>query len=154
MKRLKCNMVLVSLVGLFVVLPAMAAQDSQMDRRKAAEANAQLAIAYMSQGDMTTARDKIEKALEQDSHTATTQLAAGFVYDRLGEDKKAQAHFEEALKLKPRKPLLLYFPAVQSEKNQLPEMYKVDLYPVYYRTRQPTQFVEIEPPQRPTPTED
>jgi len=99
MKRLKCNMALVSLVGLFVVLPAMAAQDSQMDRRKAAEANAQLAIAYMSQGDMTTARDKIEKALEQDSHTATTQLAAGFVYDRLGEDKKAQEHFEEALKL-------------------------------------------------------
>ena len=99
MKRFTCNTLLVSLIGLFVALPVMAAQDSQVDRRKAAEANAQLAIAYMSQGDMTTARDKIEKALEQDSHTATTQLAAGFVYDRLGEDKKAQAHFEEALKL-------------------------------------------------------
>ncbi len=85
--------------ALLLAMPAMAAPDSQVDKRKAAEANAQLAIAYMSQGDMTTARDKIEKALEQDSHTATTQLAAGFVYDRLGEDKKAQAHFEEALKL-------------------------------------------------------
>jgi type IV pilus assembly protein PilF len=99
MKRLTCNTALVALIALVVALPAMAAQDSQMDRRKAAEANAQLAIAYMSQGDMTTARDKIEKALEQDPHTATTQLAAGFVYDRLGEDKKAQEHFEEALKL-------------------------------------------------------
>jgi type IV pilus assembly protein PilF len=99
MKRLTFKTVLVSLVGLFIALPAMAAQDNQMDRRKAAEANAQLAIAYMSQGDMTTARDKIEKALEQDPHTAATQLAAGFVFDRLGEDKKAQQHFEEALKL-------------------------------------------------------
>lgn len=73
--------------------------DSQMDRRKAAEANAQLAIAYMRQGDLTTARDKVEKALEQDPHTTTTQLTAGFLYDRLGEDRKAQSHFEEALKL-------------------------------------------------------
>ncbi len=89
----------VAFTALLLAVPAMAAPDSQVDKRKAAEANAQLAIAYMSQGDMTTARDKIEKALEQDSHTATTQLAAGFVYDRLGDDKKAQAHFEEALKL-------------------------------------------------------
>ncbi len=99
MKPLNCRLALVSLIALVAASPARSAQDSQMDRRKAAEANAQLAIAYMSQGDMTTARDKIEKALEQDSHTATTQLTAGFVYDRLGEDKKAQAHFEEALKL-------------------------------------------------------
>jgi len=99
MKRIRRIATTGVLTALLLAVPAMAAQDSQVDKRKAAEANAQLAIAYMSQGDMTTARDKIEKALEQDSHTATTQLAAGFVYDRLGEDKKAQAHFEEALKL-------------------------------------------------------
>jgi type IV pilus assembly protein PilF len=97
--RLSHHIVAGALLSLIFALPAAAAQDSQMDRRKAAEANAQLAIAYMSQGDMTTARDKIEKALEQDPHKATTQLAAGFVYDRLGEDKKAKEHFEEALKL-------------------------------------------------------
>jgi type IV pilus assembly protein PilF len=73
--------------------------DSQMDLHKAAEANAQLALAYIRQGDLTTAREKVEKALEQDSHSAMTQLAAGFLYDRLGEDGKAQSHFEEALKL-------------------------------------------------------
>jgi type IV pilus assembly protein PilF len=88
-----------TLAVLLLAVTAIAAPDSQADKRKAAEANAQLALAYMSQGDMTSARDKIEKALEQDPHTAPTQLAAGFVYDRLGEDQKAQAHFEEALKL-------------------------------------------------------
>jgi type IV pilus assembly protein PilF len=53
----------------------------------------------MREGDLTTAREKVEKALDQDPHTATTQLAAAFVFDRLGESKKAESHFEEALKL-------------------------------------------------------
>lgn len=77
----------------------MAGADSQVDKRKAAQANAQLALAYIQQGDLTTAREKLEKALEQDPHTVTVQLAAGFLYDRLGEDRKAEEHFEEALKL-------------------------------------------------------
>jgi type IV pilus assembly protein PilF len=74
-------------------------QGSQVDKRKAAEANAQLALAYIQQGDLTSAREKVEKALEQDPHTAVTQVAAAFLYDRLGDDKKAKSHFEEALKL-------------------------------------------------------
>jgi type IV pilus assembly protein PilF len=95
MKRLAAGAAL----SLLVMAAAVAAPDSQVDARKAAEANAQLAIAYIQQGDLTTAREKVEKALDQDPHTATTQLAAGFLYDRLGETKKAEAHFEEALKL-------------------------------------------------------
>lgn len=85
---------------LIVSVPVARAEDQpQVDLKKAAEANAELALAYMRDGDLATAREKLEKALDQDSSNATTQLAAGFVYDRLGEDKKAQAHFEEALKL-------------------------------------------------------
>jgi len=88
-----------ALLALLFSVAAVSAPDSQVDRRKAAEANAQLALAYMEQGDLTTAREKVEKALEQDPHTATTQLAAGFLYDRLGETKTAEEHFEEALEL-------------------------------------------------------
>lgn len=88
-----------ALLALLFSVAAVSAPDSQVDRRKAAEANAQLALAYMEQGDLTTAREKVEKALEQDPDTATTQLAAGFLYDRLGETKKAEEHFEEALEL-------------------------------------------------------
>lgn len=88
-----------ALLALLFSVAAVSAPDSQVDRRKAAEANAQLALAYMEQGDLTTAREKVEKALEQDPDTATTQLAAGFLYDRLGETKKAEGHFEEALEL-------------------------------------------------------
>lgn len=86
-------------LALLLAAAVAPAEDSQVDMRKAAEANAQLALAYMQQGDLKTAREKLEKALDQDPHTAPTQLAAGFLYDRLGDPKKAESHFEEALKL-------------------------------------------------------
>jgi type IV pilus assembly protein PilF len=75
------------------------AQEGKIDLKKAGEANAQLALAYIRENDLTTAREKLEKAMDQDPHSVTTQLAAGFLYDRLGEDSKANSHFEEALKL-------------------------------------------------------
>lgn len=79
-------------------MPAAGA-NQKTDFKKAAEVNAQLALTYLKQGDLVAARDKIEKALEQDPRTAQTQMAAGFVYDRLGQDRKAAEHFEQAVKL-------------------------------------------------------
>jgi type IV pilus assembly protein PilF len=77
----------------------MAQAQEKTDLKKAAEANAQLALTYLRQGDLAAARDKIEKALKQDPNTPATQMAAGFVYDRLGETRKAKDHFERAVKL-------------------------------------------------------
>jgi type IV pilus assembly protein PilF len=95
MKRLSA----VVIVAALLASSATSANDNEVDKRKAAEANAQLALAYMRQGDLTTARDKLEKAMDQDPRNPTTQLAAGFLYDRLGDDKQAQEHFEQAVKL-------------------------------------------------------
>jgi len=69
------------------------------NREQAARVNAQLAMTYLKQGDLVSARDKIEKALDQNPRTPETQMAAGFVYDRLGQDRKAAEHFDEAVKL-------------------------------------------------------
>lgn len=71
---------------------------SRSEREQAAKINAQLGMTYMRQDDLVTARQKIEKALEQDSHSTEAQMAAGFLYDRLGEDRKAETHFELAIK--------------------------------------------------------
>lgn len=79
--------------------PAAGAQEKQSDREKAAAINAELAITYMKQDNLRAAREKADKALEQNSRSPEVQMAAGFVYDRLGEDKKAGAHFEQAVKL-------------------------------------------------------
>lgn len=75
------------------------AASEKVNLDKAAEINAQLAITYLKEGNLVAARDKIERALEQNPRTAETQMAAGFVYDRLGEDRKAQSHFDQAVKL-------------------------------------------------------
>lgn len=75
------------------------AQETQSDRQKAAAINAELAITYMKQDNLRAAREKADRALEQNSRSPEVQMAAGFVYDRLGEDKKAGAHFEQAVRL-------------------------------------------------------
>lgn len=79
--------------------PVAGAQEKQSDREKAAAINAELAITYLKQDNLRAAREKADKALEQNPRSVQAQMAAGFVYDRLGEDKKAGAHFEQAVKL-------------------------------------------------------
>lgn len=86
-------------VVLLALAPVAGAQDKQTDREKAAAVNAELAITYMKQDNLRAAVEKVDKALEQNARSADVQSAAGFVYDRLGEDRKAGAHFEQAVKL-------------------------------------------------------
>jgi type IV pilus assembly protein PilF len=77
---------------------ATAAQPAR-NLEQAAAANTELALAYMREGNLAASRDKIEKALTQYSRTARTQMAAGIIYDRLNNRRKAQTHFEQAIKL-------------------------------------------------------
>jgi type IV pilus assembly protein PilF len=80
--------------------PATAAEPgSRKAIDQAAAVNAELALAYMREGNLKAAREKIDKALQQNSSTANTQMAAGFIYDKLGEKRKAMSHFEQAVKL-------------------------------------------------------
>lgn len=86
------------LAWLVAAQPAAAAQQP-VDKVKAAQVNAELAITYMKQGNLKAAREKADRALQQNSRSPEVQMAAGFIYDRLGEDRKAAGHFEQAVKL-------------------------------------------------------
>lgn len=66
---------------------------------QAAEVNTELALAYMRENNLQAAREKIDKALQQNPRTPSTQMAAGFIYDKLGDQKKANSHFEQAIRL-------------------------------------------------------
>jgi type IV pilus assembly protein PilF len=79
-------------------LPA-GAQQTKENREQAAAVNTELALAYVREGNLAAARDKIDKALKQNAHTARTQMAAGFIYDRLNEKRKARGHFDRAVRL-------------------------------------------------------
>jgi type IV pilus assembly protein PilF len=91
---------------------AFGATDSRTTRNEAALINTQLGLTYMRQGNLQAAREKIEKALSQNPRTWQTQQAAGFLYDRLLEDKKAHSHFEQAVKLSNGDPEVLNNAAV------------------------------------------
>ncbi|HKE45238.1 MAG TPA: type IV pilus biogenesis/stability protein PilW [Steroidobacteraceae bacterium] len=76
----------------------------QTSPTEAATFNSQLAIEYLKKGDLAVARDKVERALSQDPDNVSVQMTAALVYDRLGEDKKADDHYATALRLKPDDP--------------------------------------------------
>jgi type IV pilus assembly protein PilF len=93
---------LACLAGTVLAAPGAAASQTPGDRQsleQAALINTQLGIEYMRQGKLEDGRDKIEKALRQNPHTAETQMAAGFLYDRLGDQRKALSHYENAARL-------------------------------------------------------
>jgi type IV pilus assembly protein PilF len=93
--------IVVALALSCAVASIAAADDSKSRKSKneAAEINTQLALAYMREGNLKAAQEKIDKALQQNAKTADTQMAAGFIYDRLGETKKASGHYEQAARL-------------------------------------------------------
>lgn len=71
---------------------------------EAAAANVQLGIAYMQQGNLALAKEKLDRALKQDPRSADVHSALALLYERLGEPDKVDSHFKRALRLAPRDP--------------------------------------------------
>ena len=66
---------------------------------KAAIANMQLAIEYMKLGQLSNARECIEKALNEDAANPDVQMTAGLVYERINEMAKAEHAYAAANRL-------------------------------------------------------
>lgn len=73
---------------------------------KASRINAQLGANYLQQGNLQQAKEKIEKALDQDPKNPDAHSAAALLYMRLNEPAMARGYFEEALDLDPANPHL------------------------------------------------
>jgi type IV pilus assembly protein PilF len=71
----------------------------QSQRGEAARINMQLGVDYYRQGNLPQAKEKLERAIEQDPRNPTTHTALGLLYDRLGESDKAEHHFDRAVSL-------------------------------------------------------
>jgi type IV pilus assembly protein PilF len=87
-----------ALLALALAAPAQA-RTTRQARDQAAAVNTELALAYVREGNLGAAREKITKALEQNPRTPRTQMAAGFVYERLGDARKARSHYDQAARL-------------------------------------------------------
>jgi type IV pilus assembly protein PilF len=70
----------------------------------AAKYNIQLGTAYLQQGNYPLAREKLERSLKQNPKNADVHTSLGLLYDRTGDQKLADKHFREALRLAPGNP--------------------------------------------------
>jgi len=84
--------------------PKAANKVSSQDLDQAAIYNTQLAVDALRKNNLQEAKDKITRALEQDSRNAEVQAAAGLIYERLGDDRQADTHYLRALSLAPKNP--------------------------------------------------
>jgi type IV pilus assembly protein PilF len=72
---------------------------SKPQPERAAQLNLELGVDYLRKGNLAQAKEKIERSLEQDNRNARAHSVAGMLYDRLGDEKKAENHFDRALSL-------------------------------------------------------
>ena len=70
----------------------------------AAAANLQLGSAYLQQGNLPVAKDKLERAVKQAPRDPAIHGLLAMLYQRLGDDKRAESEYRAALSLAPRDP--------------------------------------------------
>ena len=70
----------------------------------AAAANLNLGAAYIRQGRLELALDRLDRALEYDPRLAEAHSAIAIVYDQLGDIDEAEHHYRRATRLEPDNP--------------------------------------------------
>ena len=70
----------------------------------AAVANLNLGAAYLRQGRLTLALERLDRALDHDPRLAEAHSTIAMVYDRLGDVEEARDHHRRAIRLAPNDP--------------------------------------------------
>jgi type IV pilus assembly protein PilF len=80
---------------------------SEVQPGVASEINLRLGTDYMVKGNLEAAKEKIDRALEQNPRNANAHAMAGLLYDRLGDSSKADNYFQRALSLDGKNPEIM-----------------------------------------------
>jgi len=98
-----------SMVGRTVVLSALLATScvttssrptpEPSSAEEAAQYNLQLGISYLRQNNLQAARQKLERAIENQPSLATAHMALGVVFERLEDPAGAERHYRRAVAL-------------------------------------------------------
>ncbi len=90
--------------ALTLLLAACATPQHPNKTRDAAAYNVQLGIAYLHQGDVALAKDKLDRALAEAPNSADVHSARAMLFDRMHDPEKADAEFRTSLRLAPHDP--------------------------------------------------
>jgi type IV pilus assembly protein PilF len=99
------------LIGVAALALAACSSTSSNNRKKekddASNYNMQLGMAYLNQGDLGLAKDKLERAVAENPGDPNVHSAMAMLQDRLGHPELADREFKAALSLGPRNPDVL-----------------------------------------------
>jgi type IV pilus assembly protein PilF len=70
----------------------------------AAAYNMQLGVGYLQKGNLSVAKEKLERSYEENPRNPDVNNALALLYERLNEPKKADEHYREAVRLAPKNP--------------------------------------------------
>lgn len=113
-------------------------QNSKVSKEDAARFNVQLGMNYMQRGELMEAREKLERAVEQDPSFAGAHAALGILYERVGNVANARARLLRATELDPENPNLINayagFLCRHGERGQGMRYFEQAATNAYYRT--------------------
>jgi type IV pilus assembly protein PilF len=87
-----------------LAIGACASSKHATNERDAATYNVQLGVAYLNQGDLVRAKDKLDRALSEDPSNADVHSARAMLDERMNDLPKADEEFRTALRLAPHDP--------------------------------------------------
>ena len=113
-------------------------KSTEPNLKEAAELNTQLAIGYIQRQQYKPAKDKLEKAIEQDPDYLPAYKTLAYLYALLGQSEKAEEKYQEALDLKPDDADLSNsygaFLCTQGKYDEAQELLKVAYSDPFYET--------------------
>lgn len=75
--------------------------EREVDMKEAAKANVSLGMAYMQQGNLMLAKEKLERAQKQDPKSLDVNWAMASLYERMEMPKEADRNYQKAVELSP-----------------------------------------------------
>jgi type IV pilus assembly protein PilF len=115
--RLAITLVLV----LASAAPVGAQNSSRKNNQDMANINVQLGVAYLKQGNLAIAQEKLERAEKQNPRDPNVHTALAVLYERLNRPKDTETHYRQATRLAPRDPNVSNNYAVWLCQNGRPE---------------------------------
>lgn len=104
-RSLGCLTVLCAGLALLAGCATNAAQDKR--NKDAASYNVQLGLAYLNQGDLQQAKDKLDRAVKQNPDSADVHSARAYLFEHLNDPAQADSEFRTALRIAPHDPQII-----------------------------------------------
>jgi type IV pilus assembly protein PilF len=131
-------LVVLALSGLLAACASPSRQSDRTSDQDAARYNVQLGMSYLQRNDLEGAREKLERAVQQDPTLPAAHAALGILYERAGDARRAGEHLRRASRLAPDDPNMLNsyggFLCRQGERKEGIRYFDNAASNAYYRT--------------------